>query len=98
PFAVQKAQRNSTLAFVAYALISGVSTPGIDSAAHLGGLAGGFLAGLLLARPLDSEHRKSGGVRRIASVAIIGLAAVLVSVPLLRGSTDPTTYIGRGHD
>jgi len=93
PLAVKKAQRNSTLAFVGYALISGFSTPGIDNAAHLGGLAGGFLAGLLLARPLDPEQRKSGGVRRMAAVALVGLAGVIVSTPFAIGWTDAKTYL-----
>jgi len=96
PFTVRKAQRNSTLVFVAYALVNGFTTPGIDNAAHLGGLAGGFLAGLLLARPLDPEQRKSGGVRRMASVTIMGLTGVLVLVPFLSGSADATAYLVRG--
>ena len=95
PLSVRNAQRNSTLLFVAYALISGFSTPGIDNAAHLGGLAGGFLAGLFLARPLDPEQRRSGGARRLASVAMIGMAGILVSLPLLRSSTVAVTYLIR---
>src|SRR5471032_1491201 len=45
--------RVSTSTFVVYSLFYGFVQSGIDNAAHLGGLAGGFLLGLILARPLD---------------------------------------------
>jgi membrane associated rhomboid family serine protease/Tfp pilus assembly protein PilF len=96
PFAVRKAQRNSTIVFILYALTSGFTATGVDNAAHLGGLAGGFLAGLALARPLDPEQRRSGGVRRIVSAAVLVLAAAVVLVPLFRHSADTTAYIVHG--
>jgi rhomboid protease GluP len=45
------ALRTNTLAFLGYNLLFGFIQEGIDMAAHLGGLAGGFLCGLVLAQP-----------------------------------------------
>jgi tetratricopeptide (TPR) repeat protein len=44
--------RRSSLAFVAYNLLFGLTAPNISNSAHLGGLATGFLAGWLLTRDL----------------------------------------------
>jgi rhomboid protease GluP len=38
--------RNSALAFVGYNLVFSAAIPGIDLSAHVGGLVGGFVAGL----------------------------------------------------
>jgi len=46
--------RVSSSIFVTYSLFYGFTHAGIDNAAHLGGLAGGFAMGLILARPLDA--------------------------------------------
>jgi len=43
--------RTNTLAFLGYNLLFGFIQEGIDMAAHLGGLAGGFVGGLVLTRP-----------------------------------------------
>jgi membrane associated rhomboid family serine protease len=80
PFAVTKTQVNSTLLFIAYSLINGFATAGIDNAAHLGGLAGGFLIGLLLARPLDLEQRSK--VIDVKLGACIGALVVVVMMSL----------------
>ena len=50
PSSVLRPLRNSTLIFAGYALLSGLQHEGIDNAAHLGGLAAGFLFGLVMAR------------------------------------------------
>ena len=68
--------RVSTSTFVVYSLFYGFVQSGIDNAAHLGGLAGGFVMGLLLARPLDGLQRARGRWRRAA------LAIVLAGVTL----------------
>lgn len=49
PSAVMAANRNSTIIYAAYALFYGFAHSGIDNAAHIGGLLGGFLIGLTLA-------------------------------------------------
>jgi rhomboid protease GluP len=68
--------RVSTSTFVVYSLFYGFVQSGIDNAAHLGGLAGGYVMGLLLARPLDGLQRARGRWRRAA------LAVVLAGVTL----------------
>src|SRR5262249_20398924 len=51
PPLVRKSFRKSTLVVVAYSVFMGLVHAHTDNAAHLGGLAGGFLMGLVLARP-----------------------------------------------
>lgn len=76
--------RASTAVFVAYSLFYGFTQAGIDNAAHVGGLAGGFVMGLVMARPLDPAAAQRGGVRRAlaaAAIAIILLPAGALLVP-----------------
>ena len=84
----------STLAFVAFNVIYGVSHPGIDNAAHLGGLFTGFLAGLALARPLGAGPRPAAW-KRAALVAAAGaalLGAGAAAVP--KGAVDYRRELG----
>ncbi len=67
--------RNSGLAFVGYNLVFGLFLPNIDVAAHLGGLAGGFLGGLVLRQPLRPEARAGRPVR---NALLVGVGVVLV--------------------
>ena len=69
--------RVSTSTFVVYSIFYGFVQSGIDNAAHLGGLAGGFTMGLILARPLGTPQRNSGQARR----AILALALAAVTLP-----------------
>jgi rhomboid protease GluP len=65
PAEVVRAQRLSILGFIVYSVIFGITVPGIDNAAHLGGLATGFGMGWLLAQPLgvaSSARVTRGGV------------------------------------
>jgi rhomboid protease GluP len=71
--------RNSGLAFVGYNLVFGFFIPNIDVAAHLGGLAAGFLGGLVLRQPLRPEARRGRPVRNVFLVAL-GLVLVLGGV------------------
>ena len=48
PTAMLKPMRGGALAFVGYNTIFGLGVPGIDMAAHLGGLVTGFVCGLML--------------------------------------------------
>lgn len=74
PRNVLRGMMGSSLAFAGYNILFGFSIPGIDNAAHLGGLAGGFALGWLLAMPVDREAR-----RRLAAPRILaGLAALAV--------------------
>ena len=74
PPAALSALSRSTLFFVGYNVIYGLTKPNIDMAAHLGGLAGGFVAGLPLVRALTPEAR-AGSFRRAALVTAVGLGA-----------------------
>jgi membrane associated rhomboid family serine protease len=70
----------STAAFVLFNLASSAIQPGIDNAAHVGGLLGGFVLGLILARPLDAGARREFPVKQsIAAAAfiVIAIAAAL---------------------
>jgi rhomboid protease GluP len=70
-------QRNAVL-FLGYNLVFGFAIKGIDMAAHLGGLAGGFAGGLVLAHPLDAagaSRRWTRNVTLALGAAILILAA-----------------------
>ncbi|GLT22557.1 hypothetical protein GCM10007933_20170 [Zoogloea oryzae] len=54
PAEVFREMRSGTLGFIGYSLFAGFSIPGIDNAAHLGGLVGGLLLGAAFAEPLVS--------------------------------------------
>ena len=69
--------RISTSTFVVFSLFYGFAQSGIDNAAHLGGLAGGYLMGLVLARPLAESERSRGHARRI----VLALALAAVTLP-----------------
>jgi len=78
PGRILKSLGASTLGFLAASLVLGVVVPGIDNAAHLGGLAGGVLAGLLLARPLVPQRTAGIGGLALAALLGSGLCAALV--------------------
>ncbi|WP_374265431.1 rhomboid family intramembrane serine protease [Zoogloea sp.] len=52
PTEVFREMRSGTLGFIGYSLFAGFSIPGIDNAAHLGGLIGGLLLGAVFAEPI----------------------------------------------
>ena len=68
------ALRSNTLAFVGFNLLYGFVQEGIDMAAHLGGLAGGFLCGFVLTQPrIQASH-----TRRHMYSALVGLLGLLL--------------------
>jgi rhomboid protease GluP len=71
--------RNSGLTFLGYNLVFGFSIQGIDMAAHLGGLASGFLCGLVMSQRLDRTTWTSRTLRNLW-VAGLGGGAVVVAV------------------
>ena len=77
PASIAAAQRNSALIFIAYNLFNGLRA-GIDNAAHIGGLLGGFAMGWALARPVDVEARQDP-LPRLAVAAAVG-ATLLVAL------------------
>lgn len=86
--------RKGALTFIGYNLLFGLR-PGVDMAAHLGGLATGFMLGLFLIRPpsISSSSSGSGGLTasgggptpaadwRVPVVVAIGLS--LIAVPMV---------------
>lgn len=83
--------RVSTSTFVVYSIFYGFVQSGIDNAAHLGGLGGGFAMGLILARPLDRPLRSNGQVRR----AILAMALAIVTLPTAALLTPDTSRVYR---
>jgi rhomboid protease GluP len=80
PTAIVQQHRGSTAAFVAYNLLNGFTHAGIDNAAHLGGLIGGFAIGWLLVRPVTVQARQTSDTRRIGAAVAVGIAALAVGI------------------
>jgi membrane associated rhomboid family serine protease len=89
----------STSAFVLFNLISGAIQPGIDNAAHVGGLLSGFVLGLILARPLDREVREIFPIKQtvaaLAFVAVLAITAVWQVKGIGSQLTIPEQYFRR---
>lgn len=77
--AAMKAHAASMAVFIAYGVVNGLASTGIDNAAHLGGLAAGAALGYALGRPPGSNRveplRMAGGIAACA-LAIAGLASL----------------------
>lgn len=71
PEEVVSSLRNSALVFIGYNVVFGFVRSGTDVAAHAGGLAAGFLCGLLLS---DTEKRRARN-----GILALGSAIVLVA-------------------
>jgi len=80
PLQVFTGLKNSVLTFVVLNLLLGSAIPGIDMAAHIGGLVAGFVCGLVLSRPLDEDARAS---RRVRS-AVLAVVATAVGFALVQ--------------
>jgi rhomboid protease GluP len=81
------AMRSSMLMFVGYSLFMGFVAGFIDNAAHIGGLAGGFLMGMVLAEKFDAdEFRRQAPLRAAVAVAlavlVLGAAWKLLPSPV----------------
>ena len=87
----------STLAFVLFNLVSGAIQPGIDNAAHVGGLLSGFVLGLILARPLDAQARGGLPVKQSLWAIVFIVIAVGAALWQARGIgsalTIPEKYL-----
>ena len=78
---------SSALVFIAYNIIYGFMKTGIDNAAHLGGLAAGFLFGLAVSHPLTREGTR-GRFGKALAAAGCGLALLAGSTFILPRSVD----------
>ena len=81
PRPILKALGNNAVFFVVVNVLYGMGNENVDMAAHLGGLAGGFVSGLILRMPLDSSASKNRG-RRNLLVGIAGVLAISAGVAL----------------
>lgn len=66
-------------AFAAATIAMGLLIPGIDNAAHLGGLICGALAGRALALPFTAESPLPGAGRWMAAAAVLVLVTALIA-------------------
>jgi membrane associated rhomboid family serine protease len=74
-----KTQLNSAGLFVFYNLVLGASAQ-IDNAAHIGGLAGGFVMGFLLSRPLQADRATRNWSRQwLSALLIVALSGATLS-------------------
>jgi rhomboid protease GluP len=74
PLLVLRPLRGSVLCSLVFIAILGMVVPNIDQAAHLGGLATGFFAGLLLSRPWPVVAGKWVTARRVSASILISAA------------------------
>jgi rhomboid protease GluP len=83
PASVIKQQLYSGMVFIGYNLLNGFSHAGIDNADHVGGLAVGFVLGLVLARPLDLAARQANQTSfylkgAVSACALVGALFIAV--------------------
>lgn len=86
PPTVARKNRNAALTLIAINVLYGFTHPGIDNAAHIGGLLMGFALGWVLARPLgkpeegpegEGQHRDWINAWAVAIVVLYGAATYL---------------------
>ena len=75
--------------FAAYSLYSGTVSAGVDNAAHVGGLLGGLILGLLLARPREPAVQAGA---RLRWVPALGVYLLCVAGALAYLSTTPQAF------
>jgi len=75
PAAALKQLQSSGVGFLVINLIFGLTQSNIDSAAHIGGLVGGFLGGLVLSQPITTGAIAG---RRIRNLLLSGLGVALL--------------------
>jgi rhomboid protease GluP len=91
PRRLWKGLATSALWFCGISLGIGFASPVIDNTAHIGGLLGGFVAGLLLARPFDAQARVSP---QPVHLVLAALAVLLPLALLARPLLDPASTRG----
>ncbi len=80
PEQVRRPILKGALAFAAYNLVFGFLMPGVDNAAHLGGLIGGLSLGTLVALPLDPATRHRLATGRLLRASLVLIAAIAAGV------------------
>ncbi len=82
PASIAVGHRNSALVFIFYNLANGFAYAGIDNAAHIGGLLGGFAIGWVPARPVSIDARRDPLPRLAFSTLLGAVVLVALSWPL----------------
>lgn len=90
PKSVLMTQRKAAALFIVVSILNGARFRGIDNAAHLGGLAAGFVVGWLLSRPLDAKRHEQDWTGQWARALTLVLGSVLlVGYYLANGQWHP---------
>jgi membrane associated rhomboid family serine protease len=90
PKSVLTTQRNSAAIFIVVSILNAARVQGIDNAAHLGGLAAGFLMGVVLHRPLDPKRdEQNGAAQWLRSIAVVACSVLVVGFYLRSGDWHP---------
>lgn len=82
----------------AYNLVAGLISQRIDNAGHIGGLLGGFVLGLVLARPVSVEQRGTSQAAfyirgLLVAVAIVAGLFLVVRVSLVHSKLEPLSRL-----
>jgi rhomboid protease GluP len=89
PRATVRGLWQTTAMFVLFNVLFGFRVQGIDNSAHLGGLAGGFVLGLIQASPLGASLAS-----RLARSALVVVLAAGASFGILRDRAAPPDVFG----
>ncbi|WP_051329865.1 rhomboid family intramembrane serine protease [Niveispirillum irakense] len=76
----------STLVFVIFSLLNGMQQSGVDNAAHVGGLLGGLLLGLVAAPRLDENGPARWSLSRMGIVTSLAAATLVAGYAHTRNS------------
>jgi rhomboid protease GluP len=79
PPSMLKSISSSAVLFCLYSLVIGAAHPLIDNACHIGGLLGGLVSGVILARPFTPEARTQAQPAKI----VIAILAIVLPLALL---------------
>jgi membrane associated rhomboid family serine protease len=83
-------QRNAAGLFIVVSILNAARFPGIDNAAHLGGLAAGFVLGLLLCRPLEARREEEDWTGQwVRALTVVVGSALVVGYSLTNGQLRP---------
>jgi membrane associated rhomboid family serine protease len=90
PKSVLVPQRNAAGIFIVVSILNAARFRGVDNAAHLGGLAAGFVLGFLLARPLEAKRNEEDWASQwVRALTLVGGAILLLGYYLGTGQWHP---------
>jgi membrane associated rhomboid family serine protease len=90
PQSVLKTQRKTAGLFIVVSLLNAARVNGIDNAAHLGGVAAGFVMGWLLCLPLDVKRDEQDWTGQwVRAVTVVVASVLIVGYQLSSGQWHP---------